>query len=139
MDLTPLIGRWHTTGRTTDEPPITVDAIDDYELLPGGALLHRVDAHMGEQRVEGAEIIGFDPTLGHFRTQYFDRDGASSYEAEFSRENGALVWSMRSEKERFRGTFSDDRSVITGHWERRGDDGSWQRWMDITLTRTASI
>ena len=139
MDLKPLAGRWHTTGRTTDQPPIEIDAIDEYEPLPGGAMLHRVDARMGDQHVEGAEIIGFDPALGHFRTQYFGNDGPSAYEAEFSEENGVRVWSMRGEKERFRGTFNADGDVITGHWERLAGDGTWQRWMDITLTRTASL
>jgi hypothetical protein len=45
---------------------------------------------------------------------------------------------MRGETTRFTGTFSDDRSVITGHWELLPDNGTWQPWMDITLTRQVS-
>lgn len=135
MELNALAGRWHTTGQTTDDPPITVDATDEYEEVPGGALLHRIDARMGNEHVEGAELIGFDPALGRFRTHYFGTGGPSSYEAELSRDNGALVWSMRNEKERFRGTFSADGNAITGQWERLTDAGAWERWMDITLTR----
>jgi hypothetical protein len=37
-----LVGRWKTEGRTADANRI--DAVDTYERLPGGALLHLVDA-----------------------------------------------------------------------------------------------
>jgi hypothetical protein len=38
-----------------------IEAIDTYEPLPSGALLHLVDAHVGDQKVEGAEVFGYDP------------------------------------------------------------------------------
>jgi len=126
-----LIGRWITKGSTTD-------AVDTYERLPGGALLHLVDAQVEGQKVEGAEIIGYDPARGTYVTQYFGSDGPNAYEASLSERDGALVWSMRSARDRFTGTFDDDRNVITGHWEALDDDSNWQPWMDITLTRDAS-
>jgi hypothetical protein len=65
--LAALVGRWRTEGWTREEagnPPERIDAIDTYEWLPGGAaVLHLVDATVGETKVEGAEIIGFDPDL----------------------------------------------------------------------------
>jgi hypothetical protein len=42
---------------------------------------------------------------------------------------------MRSENDRFTGTFNDERNLITGHWDALDDDSKWQPWMDITLTR----
>ena len=45
---------------------------------------------------------------------------------------------MRSKGDRFTGTFNDDGNVITGHWELLDDDGNWQPWMDITLTKQGS-
>ena len=45
--LEALIGRWKTDGSTREMPgaPVTIDAVDAYEWLPGGfALLHTVDA-----------------------------------------------------------------------------------------------
>jgi hypothetical protein len=79
-----LIGRWKTEGRTTQPsgtPADRIEAVDTYERLPGGALLHLVDAKVGDQRVEGAEIIGYDPARGSYFTQYFGSDGPSAYEA----------------------------------------------------------
>jgi hypothetical protein len=101
-----------------------------------GALLHRVDARVGDQKVEGAEIIGYDPARGSYVTQYFGSDGPTAYEANLSEEDGTLAWRMRSESNRFTGTFSADGDTITGYWERL-QGLTWHPWMDITLTRQA--
>ena len=136
-----LIGRWKTEGRTTDASVGTadrIDAVDTYERLPGGALLHLVDAKVGEQKVEGAEIIGYDPARGCYLTQYFGSDGPAAYDASLSEDNGAVVWTMRGKKDRFSGTFNEERNVITGHWDALDDDSNWRPWMDITLTKQPS-
>jgi hypothetical protein len=137
--LTVLIGRWKTEGWTSempDAPAARIDAFDTYEWLPGGfGLLHVVDAQVGETKVEGAEIIGYDADVGAFVTRYVGSEGSTAYEASLTEETEGLVWSMRSETTRFTGTFSDDGTVITGYWELLSDGGEWQRWMDITLTK----
>lgn len=138
--LEALVGKWHTTGRTkpsSSTPGVEIDATDTYEWLPGGfGLLHGVEARVGDESVEGAEIIGYEPSRGAYITQYFGSDGSNAYEASLTEEDGALVWKMQSESDRFAGTFSDDGNTIIGHWEQLGDDGSWRPWMDITLTRS---
>jgi hypothetical protein len=136
-----LIGRWKTEGWTTDASGVQVDrieAVDTYKRLPGGALLHLVDARVGDVKVEGAEIIGYDPTSGSYVTQYFGTDGPASYEASLGENEAGLVWTMRSASNRFTGTFNDDLTVITGHWEALDADSKWQPWMDITLTKEVS-
>jgi uncharacterized protein DUF1579 len=104
--LSVLVGRWRTQGwtkDTTESAAARIDAEDTYEWLPGGfALLHRVDARVGEERVEGAEIIGCNPVRGEYITQYFGSDGQNAYHAAFIEEKGALVWSMRSRTDRRR-------------------------------------
>jgi hypothetical protein len=132
-----LIGRWKTQGWTTPTSGTAerIDAVDTYQRLPGGALLHLVDARVGDQNVEGAEIIGFDPARGRYVTPYFGTDGPKAYEASLVDHDGSLVWTMRGEKDRFTGTFDHERNVITGHWEDRDDDLTWRPWMEITLTR----
>jgi hypothetical protein len=137
--LAVLVGTWHTVGHTTpaaDEPALEIDATDTYEWLPGGAaLLHTVDARVGEDRVEGAEIIGYEPAKGAYVTQYFGTDGPSRYVAHLEEVDGSLVWRMGSERDRFTGVFDADRRGLTGHWEQLAD-GSWRPWMEISLTRT---
>jgi hypothetical protein len=136
--LEALIGWWRTEGQTTGAAVDRIDAIDSYERLPGGALLHLVDARVGDQKVDGAEIIGYDPARASYRTQYFGSDGPNAYDASLVEGDGRLVWTMRSDRDRFTGTFNDERNVITGHWEALDDESNWQPWMDITLTRQAS-
>jgi hypothetical protein len=133
-----LIGRWKTEGQTIDSSGgAQIDAIDTYERLPGGALLHLVDAQVGDQKVEGAELIGHDPDRNTYATQSFGTDGLTAYEASLTEESEGLIWRMQCKVTRFTGTFSDDANVITGHWELQDDSGDWQPWMDITLTREA--
>jgi uncharacterized protein len=137
--LAALVGRWRTEGwtRETDGVPAQkIDAWDTYEWLPGGfALLHSVDARVGDEQVAGAEIIGWDPGHGCYVTQYFGTDGPSAYEATLADKGGRLEWSMHSDSNRFTGTFTDDGNAIAGHWEQLDEAKQWRPWMDITLTR----
>ena len=138
--LAALVGRWRMQGRTreTAEAPATrIEALDTYEWLPGRfALLHTVDARVGNERIEGAEIIGWDAARGTYVTQYFGSDGPHAYEADLTEKDGSLVWRMRSQSDRFTGTFSEDGNQIVGHWEQLDDQKHWRPWMDITLTRS---
>jgi hypothetical protein len=137
MDLTDLVGIWTTTGRTRDGA--LIDATDTYEWLPGRcAVLHRVDARVGDMHVEGAEIIGWDPDQEAYATLYFGTDGSSRYEACFRAHGGVTVWRMRSERDRFMGALSDDGTTIEGHWEQYDRDAGWRPWMDVTLRRRAA-
>jgi hypothetical protein len=135
-----LLGSWKTAGRTIDgagAPTQVIDALDTYERLPGGAVLHLVDAHVGDEKVEGAEIIGYDPGRGRYLTQYFGSDGPNAYEASLDDDHGTLVWTMRSTRDRFTGAFDDGSRTITGHWEVLDAESNWKPWMDITLTKAS--
>jgi hypothetical protein len=117
-----LVGRWKTEGwtrATVGMPAERIDAIDTYEwLVEGVAMLHRVDARVGDLKVDGAEIIGFDPERGRYVTQYFGSDGPTAYEADLAKERDRSVWTMRGPDTRFSGELSADGDVITGRWER---------------------
>ena len=137
-DLDVLVGRWRTSGSTIEGPTgpaAEIEALDTYEWLPGcHALLHRVDARVGGRKLEGAEIIGYDPARRAYRTQYFGSDGPTAYNATLGEEGDGLVWRMQSADTRFAGTFGEDGDTIAGRWERLGEDGWWP-WMEITLTK----
>jgi hypothetical protein len=139
--LDALIAKWQTEGTTIDGsglPADQINAIDTYERLPGGALPHLVDAEVGDLKVEGAEIIGFDPNRGAYTTQYFGSDGPTAYEATLTESSEGLIWRMRSETTRFPGTFSEDRDVITGRWDLLDGKGDWRLWIEISLNRQAT-
>jgi hypothetical protein len=140
--LAALIGRWRTEGwtiATASSPAVQIDATDTYEWLPGRfSILHKVDARVGEEHVEGAEIIGLDPTRDGYLTQYFGSDGPNAYDASLGEEEGLLVWSMRSATDRFKGRFNEERSTITGRWEHLDAENEWRPWMEVTLTRAGN-
>lgn len=138
--LEALIGTWHTSGHmeaTDAGPGGEVDATDTYEWLPGGfGLLHSVEARVGGEKAEGAEIIGWDPSRGAYVTHYIGSDGPTDYEAQLEEADGSLTWRMVSDSSLFTGTFDADRGAIDGRWEFKLQDGSWVPWMRITLTKT---
>ena len=45
---------------------------------------------------------------------------------------------MRSARDRFAGSFSEDGNTITGSWERLDENENWRPWMEITLTKDAN-
>ena len=56
--------RWMDQGNA-GRAAVRIDAADTYEWLPGGfGLLHVVDANVGDEKIEGAEIIGYDAARG---------------------------------------------------------------------------
>jgi hypothetical protein len=140
--LAVLVGRWLTRGQTrggANAPAVLIEAVDTYEWLPGRfALLHSVDARVGDEHVVGAELVGWDPVRDEYVTQYFGSDGPNAYEASLGEFGGVLVWTMQSARDRFKGTFSDDGNTITGRWEQLDEDENWQPSMEVTLTRDST-
>jgi hypothetical protein len=137
--LAALVGRWRTVGRTIGARGVLIDAVDTYKWLPGGlALLHTVDARVGDEHVEGAEIIGWDSARHSYVTLYCGSDGPNRYEASLTEEDGGLVWRMCSATDRFTGRFSDAGNVIDGRWEQLDEEKRWQPWMEVTLTKSVT-
>jgi Protein of unknown function (DUF1579) len=134
-----LVGRWHTSGRTyarPSAPSAEIEATDTYEWLPGGlGLFHTVDGRIGDERVEGAEVIEYDPSREAYFAHYLGTDGSRSYETRLTDEGAALIWTMESTSDRFTGVLDDDGATISGCWELRGADGTWHLLMEITLTK----
>lgn len=134
--LEPFVGLWNTTGQikgNSGEPDIPINGTDVYEWLPGGFfLLHRVDVHMGEERAQSIEIIGFDPAVDLYTMFSFDHQGnAGRMQARL--QDG--IWTFEGPTMRFTGHFNDKGNTLSGIWEQSADGKNWQHWMDITLTR----
>ena len=133
-----LAGKWITQGTIrggAGEPPSSMRAIDTYEWLPGEFfLLHRVDAVMGGAVARSIEIIGYDTERGCYVTRSYDDQGGTE---EFTARLTGQSWAIDGEQVRFRGSFSAGGSVLAGTWERRGNDGMWERWMEIELQKLA--
>ena len=127
--LEPLLGTWKTSGSTHDDPPQTLDAIDTYEKLGSGFIIHRVSGKLGESDLRSIEMIGYDPERKVFTMHSFDGSGTTE-QMTATFESGH--WKITGEEARFEGRLEKDR--VTGTWERK-TSGGWQPWMTIELTR----
>jgi hypothetical protein len=134
--LNTLIGKWITVGETVptdDAPALALHASDIYEWVAGGFfVVHTAYGYIGDSRIGGIEMIGYDPEAGSFRTHFFDSQGNLSNE-DLTFHDGTWRWS--GHHIRATGVLSDDgQSMRTLHeWS---DDGTnWRPSMDITLRR----
>jgi hypothetical protein len=88
---------------------------------------------MGDQLVQALEIIGYDHANRSYTTWSFDSHGAAgSYQASLN----DRAWTLVGKRERFNGTFAEDRRMLSGTWERSSDGSIWVPWMRITLTKS---
>jgi hypothetical protein len=74
-----FIGRWLTEGETIggyEGPALQILASDVYEWAPGGRfVMHPAYGRIGQVRVGGLEVIGYDPATGQYPTFFFDSQG----------------------------------------------------------------
>jgi hypothetical protein len=91
-----------------------------------------IDVLMGDSRMEGFEIIGYDVTSKTFRLQSFDNSGNIDVMSGFI-QNGE--WFFSNEKLRFKGNFSESGHRLTGTWELSDDGQHWQHFMDVQLEK----
>lgn len=125
-----FVGTWHTSGRTVEGK--ILEATDTYEWLTGGYfLIHKWNACLEKDRVEGIEIIGYEPESGKYSTRSFDSLGNSG---RYTAELNGTIWQINGETEQFTGEFNPEKNCLTGRWEVY-NGLEWKPWMEITLTK----
>jgi len=136
--LDALVGKWHTSGvmrAAPGEAPIRITGTDTYEWVAGGCFLaHWVDVWIGEERVQAIEIIGgSDASRRGCPMRSFDSQG--NFLTMYASVDAHGVWTFSDDSARATLVISDDRSRMTGSWERTEDGESWLPWMDMEFTR----
>jgi nitroimidazol reductase NimA-like FMN-containing flavoprotein (pyridoxamine 5'-phosphate oxidase superfamily) len=139
--LDALVGTWRSEGEVLAGPSgraTRITGTDAYEWLPGGFfLLHHVDVHVGDEKVDAVEVIGgYDAATGTYPMRSFDNQG--NFVTMRARVNDAGVWSFTGESERTTLVVGDDGTTMTAHWEQSGDGGStWRPWMEMRFTKVS--
>lgn len=130
QELQMFVGLWQTVGKTADGR--LLNATDVYEWLSGRYfLIHKWNACLDNDRVEGIEIIGYDQETGKYSTRAFDSLGNSGrYLAELNGDK----WIIVGETERFTGEFNSQKNKIKGFWEMYSEN-EWIPWMEIVLNK----
>jgi hypothetical protein len=139
--LNVFLGKWRTTGDMYDvngKPAGKIEAIDTYEWLPGNyAMIHYVSSSIGEEKIHGIEVIGYDPLRKAYFGPFFDDHGSAGWE-EISVDGNTWTWHgenvMGVKYHRCIATFRDGNYIVARH-ERSNDGGNWQPWMDIALKK----
>jgi hypothetical protein len=134
--LNTLIGKWMTVGQTIpadDSPAVDIRASDIYEWVAGGFfVVHTAYGLIGDSRVGGIEMIGFDPEVKRFRTHFFDSQGNLSNQ-DLSWEDGTWRWS--GPHARATGVLSEDGRAMPTLHEWSDDEVNWRPSMQVTLWR----
>jgi Protein of unknown function (DUF1579) len=138
--LDALVGNWTSHGQTVPgraQPSIQITGTDTYHWLAGGHfLVHRVDVHVGTDKIDVIELIGpYDPAEQTYPMRAFDNHG--NYTTMTARVDGDGVWTFTGPSQRATLTIAPDRTTMTARWERSDDHTTWHHWMDMTFTKTA--
>ena len=135
--LEKFIGRWMTVGETVEGPggpSLPILASDIYEWVPGGFFIqHFVHSRIGELRVGGIEIIGYDASSMSFRTHFFDSQGVMITESLSVDDEG--VWHWQGTHHRCTGTFTNDGDTLTAKHERSDDGVAWEPSMTVVIRK----
>lgn len=135
--LTPLVGRWRTSGAVFDEHGNTqthLAGTDVYDWLPGGHwIAHDVDVTMGDQHVLVHELIGGVHPAGGWQMHAFDA-GDSPGVMRLSLEEPSLLL-LRGNEVRSWLRIRAEESTMTALWEREVGD-SWLTWMEVRFQRS---
>ena len=135
-----FLGKWHTTGPIYENDQISgqVDAVDTYEWHPGQyAMIHHIESTMGDLKIHGVEIIGYDASRKAYLAPFFDDQGSAGWE-EVKSEGNTWIWNgenvMGVKYHRCTARFQDKNTIAALH-EHSDDRKSWKKWMDITLRK----
>jgi hypothetical protein len=136
-----FIGKWRTTGDiygNDGEVIGRVDATDTYEWIDGKyAVMHSIESQMGEVKIHGIEMIGYDSERRAYFVSFFDNQGSVGWE-ELRMEGEKWIWFgknvMGVKYHRCTGAFENKDLIIARH-EHSEDNKIWKKWMDIELRR----
>src|SRR5918994_2242511 len=135
------MGTWRTQGEILGDDGATtigtIEGTDTYEWLGRLFVIHRVDVQMGDDHVEGLEVIGpYDPQTGAYPTRAYDNQGGIQTSTATVDDDGAWTFGAESAKATLR--VAEDGQSMSAEWVRTEDDGAtWRPWMRLRLTRRA--
>ncbi|GAA1718123.1 hypothetical protein [Brachybacterium phenoliresistens] len=117
-----LVGTWAVTGGA--------EGTVRYAWMDGGHfLIQHVDLEQFGQSITGFEVIGHlhpfgEPVSEEIASRYYDSQG-NTFDYVYELDGGTLtIWAgAQGSPAYFRGTFTDDDTVMTGDWVYPGGGG----------------
>jgi hypothetical protein len=139
--LTPLVGRWHTTGTHPLVPGTTFHGRTSFEWVESGAFL-MMRSEVDEPEIPSAvAFIGSDDAAGTFTMIYFDeRDISRRYTVEVAPADGEVRW-HRDEAgfaQRMVFAIAADGTRLDARGTLAHDGGPWEDDLQLTYRRIDS-
>lgn len=135
-DFKRLIGKWNTEGTiltSQNDSESKIIGTDTYEfILNGNYILHKAAVLMENVRSETFEIIALGNSNEKVKMQYFNSNGENGIMFGFLKGNN---FKIESENLRFKGTVSNDNTLITGVWQQLSEDKVWYDFLEMKLSK----
>jgi len=131
-----LIGEWKTIGTHPYFPGTTFHGHTSFKWMEGGAFLI-MHSEIDEEGIpSGIAIFGSDDATGEYFMLYFDERKVSR-KCDVSFSDNQLKWWRNTPgfSQRFTWTFSNDGDVITSKGEMSRDNTSWEKDLELALSR----
>jgi hypothetical protein len=134
-----FLGSWTLHGRTLDSDEDNVSGTTTFEWLPGGFFMQqRVQIDFTGMKVEGVEIIGYDPATKRFPSTVFSNMIGVPIAYEYDvRDDGYTITTDLSGGATFTGTFGDDGSMSGGWRPNPGVEDPGNIAYDVAGTRVS--
>ena len=137
--LSVFVGEWNTqiTSMSFDPNPSAIaHGRTSFDWLEAEAFLIQHSEASDTRFPRGIAVIGPDDAAETYCMLYFDSRGVSRIYQMSLYGNVWKVWrDFPGFSQRFTGTFSDDRNIITARWEKSGDGSNWELDFNLTYTR----
>ena len=131
-----LIGEWKTIGTHPYFPGTTFHGHTSFKWMEGGAFLI-MHSEIDEEGIpSGIAVFGSDDATGEYFMLYFDERKVSR-KCDVSFSDNQLKWWRNTPgfSQRFTWTFSNDGDVITSKGEMSRDNTSWEKDLELALSR----
>ena len=137
--LTPLIGRWRTTGTHPLVPGTTFHGLTSFEWVENGAFV-MMRSEIDEPEIPSAvAFIGSDDAAGTLTMIYFDeRDISRRYTVEAAEDEVRWHRDEAGFAQRMVFKFAADGDRLEAHGTISHDGGAWENDLQLTYERIAS-
>ena len=132
-----FVGTWEMRGRTLDSDVDNVTGRTTFAWLPGGFFLEqRIELDFAGFKIQGLEVIGYDPASGTFPSTVFFSMVGTQLPYRWEIDGDELTITTHVLGATFRGKWSDDGATFSGGWRpNEGREGPGNTPYDISGTR----
>ncbi|MCC6494612.1 MAG: DUF1579 domain-containing protein [Pirellulales bacterium] len=145
--LQKFVGQWNTKTEITlpGQDPMTVEGTESVKSLGGFWIVADLKCDLGDQQMHGIMTVGYDPQSEKYIGTWIDSMGSHlwKYEGDVDESGKKLILNSEGPCPMKGGQMAKMRDVVEFHDDdtrtltsyAQDDDGKWQSFMKMTVTR----